>query len=127
MVAAVTLSSVAPRMPRGEHAWRVAECSGRVRQRQAQGQRHTSSAASAITMVGTHRLVKVHVGLTVGGDVLVEVQAPPRAHRLRRSPTGLDASGVKWLPLCRAAVRLGGEDPCAIAGVIARVLASRHD
>ena len=38
-MAAVTLSSVAPRMPRGEHAWRVAECSGRVRQRQAQGQR----------------------------------------------------------------------------------------
>ena len=98
MVAAVTLSSVAPRMPRGEHAWRVAECSGRVRQRQAQGQRHTSSAASAITMVGTHRLVKVHVGLTVGGDVLVEVQAPPRAPRLTRAAPGLHACGVKWLP-----------------------------
>ena len=49
-------------------------------------------------MVGTYRPVEVHVGLTVKLVVHGEVQAPPRALRLRRELFGLDALGVNWLP-----------------------------
>ena len=88
MVAAVRLGGATPRAPRGDHTWRVDGVQLTSVEGQVRGQRHASSAASAIMMVGTHRLVKVHVGLTVGGVVLGEVQALPRGPRLTRGAHG---------------------------------------
>ena len=88
MVAAVRLGGATPRAPRGDHTWRVDGVQLTSVEGQVRGQRHASSAASAIMMVGTHRLVKVHVGLTVGGVELGEVQAPPRGPRLARAAHG---------------------------------------
>ena len=65
-------------------------------QRQAQGQRHTSSAASAIRMVGSHRPVEVHVGLTVKLVVHGEVQARDGRPRLRHSALGYLLTAVKF-------------------------------